>query len=59
MDFMSDQLFNGQRFRLLTLVDNMTRESLEDNCGWSLGPREAPISCFRCRFRRQMQSEQA
>jgi putative transposase len=28
MDFMSDQLFNGQRFRLLTLVDNFTRESL-------------------------------
>ena len=25
---MCDQLFNGQRFRLLTLVDNFTRESL-------------------------------
>ncbi len=28
MDFMSDQLFDGHRIRLLTLVDNHTRESL-------------------------------
>ena len=28
MDFMSDELFNGQRIKLLTLVDNFTRESL-------------------------------
>ena len=28
MDFMADQLFSGQRFRLLTLVDHMSRESL-------------------------------
>ena len=28
MDFMADQIFSGQRFRLLTLVDNVTRESL-------------------------------
>jgi len=28
MDFMSDELYNGQRIRLLTLVDNFTRESL-------------------------------
>jgi putative transposase len=28
MDFMSDELFNGERIRLLTLVDNFTRESL-------------------------------
>jgi putative transposase len=27
MDFMSDALYNGQRIRLLTLVDNFTRES--------------------------------
>lgn len=26
MDFMSDSLYNGRRFRILTLVDNMTRE---------------------------------
>ena len=28
MDFMSDQLVGGQRFRLLTLVDNHSCESL-------------------------------
>ena len=27
IDFMSDSLANGQRFRLLTIVDNMSRES--------------------------------
>ena len=28
MDFMTDELHNGQRIRLLTLVDNFSRESL-------------------------------
>jgi putative transposase len=28
MDFMTDELFNGRRIRLLTLVDNFSRESL-------------------------------
>ena len=28
MDFMSDELFNERRFRLLTIVDHFTRESL-------------------------------
>lgn len=28
MDFVSDALFNGRRFRALTVVDNFTRESL-------------------------------
>ena len=28
LDFMSDELFNGQRIKLFTLVDNYTRESL-------------------------------
>ena len=28
MDFMSDELFDGRRIRLLTTVDNFTRESL-------------------------------
>ncbi len=28
MDFMSDELYNGQRIRFLTLVDNYTREIL-------------------------------
>ncbi len=30
---MADQLFNGQRFRLLTLVDNFSRESLAIQVG--------------------------
>jgi len=33
MDFVSDQLFSGQRFRILTLVDNFTRESLATHAG--------------------------
>ena len=28
MDFMTDELYHGQRIRLLTLVDNFTRESM-------------------------------
>ena len=28
MDFMSDELYNSQRIKLLTLVDNFSRESL-------------------------------
>ena len=33
MDFMSDQLYNGLRLRLLTIVDNHTRESLAIHVG--------------------------
>ena len=29
MDFMSDELFDGRRIRILTLVDHFTRESLD------------------------------
>jgi putative transposase len=36
MDFMADQLFSGQRFRLLTLVDNFSRESLAIRVGQRL-----------------------
>lgn len=36
MDFMADQLYSGQRFRLLTLVDNFTRESLAIEAGQRL-----------------------
>ena len=37
MDFMSDALYDGQRFKLLTLVDNFTRESLAIEVDWRLG----------------------
>jgi putative transposase len=36
MDFVSDQLFDGRRFRALTLVDNYSRECLEIEVGQSL-----------------------
>jgi putative transposase len=37
MDFMSDALFDGQKIKLLTLVDNFTRESLAIEVAWRLG----------------------
>jgi putative transposase len=40
MDFMSDQLYNGQRIRLLTLVDNFTRESLAVEVNTHLGGQQ-------------------
>ena len=33
MDFVSDQLYDGRRIRVLTLVDNHTRESLAVHVG--------------------------
>ena len=36
MDFVSDRLFRGERFRLLTLVDNFSRESLAIEVGQRL-----------------------
>ena len=37
MDFVSDSLFNGRRFRALTIVDNYTRESPAIEVDTSLG----------------------
>jgi len=37
MDFMSDALYDGQKIKLLTLVDNYTRESLAIEAAWQLG----------------------
>ena len=37
MDFMSDELYNGQRIRLLKLVDNFNRESLAIEVGKHIG----------------------
>ena len=36
MDFVSDQLFDGRRIRVLTIVDNHTRESLATRVGQRL-----------------------
>ena len=37
MDFMSDELYDGRRIRLLTLVDHFTRGSLPIEVDISLG----------------------
>jgi putative transposase len=37
MDFMSDALYDGQKIKLLTIVDNFTRESLAIEVAWRLG----------------------
>ncbi|MBK9156397.1 MAG: DDE-type integrase/transposase/recombinase [Chloracidobacterium sp.] len=36
MDFVADQLFDGRRFRVLTVADNFSRECLEIEVGQSL-----------------------
>ena len=44
MDFVSDQLFDGRRIRILTIVDNFTKVSPSDN---------AFIESFNSRFRQE------
>lgn len=36
MDFVADQLFNGRKFRVLTLVDNYSRQCLATRVGQSI-----------------------
>ncbi len=36
MDFVSNQLFDGKRFRALTIVDNFSRKCLAVHCGKSI-----------------------
>jgi len=44
MDFMADELFDGRRFRILTIVDDFTRESLAVEVGQHLtGGRVAEV----------------
>lgn len=40
MDFMADQLFDGRKFRIFTLVDNFSRECLALRSGQSLKGRD-------------------
>lgn len=49
MDFVADALFNGQRFRSLTIVDNFSRESLAIPGTQGRGRRPCPRSspCLR------------
>lgn len=50
MDFVSDALFNGQKFRALTLVDNFTRECLAIDAARSLTGHDvvATLEKVRC-----------
>jgi len=54
MDFMQDQLFDGRRFRLLTLVDNFTRESLAIEVNQGLGGRHVVEVLQRVGEKRQL-----
>ncbi len=52
MDFMADELFDGRRFRLLTIVDDFTRESLAVEVGQHLtGGHVAEVLDRICRVR--------
>ena len=52
MDFMADELFDGRRFRLLTIVDDFTRESLTVEVGQHLtGGHVADVLERICRVR--------
>ena len=52
MDFMSERLFDGRRFRLLTLVDNFTRESLAIRVGQRLTGDDVVAALEEVRKRR-------
>ena len=43
MDFMADELFDGRRLRILTIVDDFTRESLAAEVGQRFGGGEVAI----------------
>ena len=46
MDFMSDELFDGRRVRLLTIVDNFTRESLAIKVAAGIKGEAVRRSCY-------------
>lgn len=43
MGFMTDSLYTGQRFQVLTIVDNMSRESLASTVDISLPSRRVIV----------------
>jgi putative transposase len=53
MDFVSDALFDGRRFRALTLVDNFSRECLEIEVGASLKGEDVVRVMQRMKLTRQ------
>jgi putative transposase len=52
MDFVSDELADGRRFRALTVIDLFTRECLAIDAGQSLGGHEVAATLERLRFER-------
>jgi putative transposase len=53
MDFVSDALFDGRRFRVLTVVDNFTRECLGACVGQSIRGDEVVDLLERIRMKRR------
>jgi putative transposase len=52
MDFVSDQLADGRRFRALTVIDMFTRECLAIDVGQGLGGHDVAATLERLRFER-------
>jgi len=52
LDFVSDSLFNGQRFRVLTVVDNYSRECLALEVGQSIRGEQVTAVLNRLEFTR-------
>ena len=52
MDFVSDELATGRRFRALTVIDLFTRECLAINAGQRLGGHDVAATLERLRFER-------
>ena len=52
MDFAADSLFNGRRFRVLTVVDNYSRECLASEVGQSLKGEQVVAVLERLKFTR-------
>ncbi len=50
MDFISDELYDGRRIRLLTIVDHFTRESLAIDVGQRMRGSEvvSVLECLAC-----------
>lgn len=57
MDFMSDQLFDGRKFRVLTIVDNYSRECLALVPGQSLKGRDVVTTLEKIRTERKLVPE--
>jgi len=54
MDFVHDQLADGRRFRILTVIDQWSRESLSLETGFSLTGRDVADALERLSWRRAL-----